>query len=68
MEWINEFEYFLINRWEPNPYWITFTNDPQRQKEGILSKSLNRESYSNKSSNIFFDSSIDTSRYVLFGT
>ena len=37
MEWINELEYFLINRWEPNAYWITFTNDPQRQKEEILS-------------------------------
>ena len=53
MEWINEFEYFLINRWESNAYWITFTNDPQRQKEEILSYSLNRESYSNYSSNIF---------------
>ena len=28
MEWINEFEYFLINRWEFNAYWITFADDP----------------------------------------
>ena len=56
MEWINEFEYSLINRWESNAYWITFTDDPQRQKEEILGYSLNSESNSHNSSNIFFDS------------
>ena len=41
MEWINEFEYFLINRWESDTYGITFTYDPQRQKEDSLGYHLN---------------------------
>ena len=26
-KWINEFEYFFINRWEPYDYRFTFTDD-----------------------------------------
>ncbi len=36
MAWINESQYLFINRWESNANWITFTDDPQRQKEEVL--------------------------------
>ena len=40
MEWINESQYLFINRWESYAYWITFTDDPQRQKEDSLGNHL----------------------------
>ena len=40
MEQINESQYLFINRWESYAYWITFTDDPQRQKEDSLGNHL----------------------------
>ena len=36
MEWINESEYFFINRWESDAYWSTFADDSKRQKTDSL--------------------------------
>ena len=36
MEWIDEYEYFFVNWWEPNACRIAVIDDPKRQKEDSL--------------------------------